>query len=149
MDGERKSKPFKRAFKFPTATYGCVSWAIKQYDARYITAFEHKCYRKILRVTWTQRRTNADMRNELEVPEGLLLNIVYRRKLKFFCHIKGHDSLELKAALEGKVPRKRGRQRRRWEDCISERLGYTTNEAGRLAQNRVLYRATVHAATSW
>ena len=106
---------------------------------------------------WTQRRTNADIRNELEVPEGWLLNTVYRRKLKFFCHIKRHDSLE-KAVLEGKVlgKRSRGRERRRWEDCISERLGYTTDEAGNLAQIRVLYRATVsgpfpssHALLRW
>ena len=98
---------------------------------------------------WTQRRTNADIRNELELPEGWLLNTVYRWKLKFFGHIKRHDSLE-KAVLEGKVPgkRSRGRQRRRWEECISERLGYTMHENWNLAQNRVMYRATVNAATS-
>ena len=68
---------------------------------------------------------------------------------KFFCYIKKHDSLE-KTVLEGKVPGERsgGRQRRRWEHCISERLGYTMNDAGHLAQNRVLYRATVNAGTS-
>ena len=55
-----------------------------------------------------------------------------------------------KAVLEGQVPGKRSRRRRRrWEDCISARLGYTTNEAGRSAQNRVLYRATVHTTTCW
>ena len=91
----------------------------------------------------------ADIRNELEVPEGWLLNTVYRRKLKFFSHIKRHDSLE-KGVLEGKVPgkRSRGRQRRRWEDCNSQRLGYTMNEAGNLKQNRIPYRATVNATTS-
>ena len=100
------------------------------------------CYRKILHVPWTQRRTNADIRNELEVPEGWLLNTGYRRKLKFFGHIKSHDSL-VKAVLEGKVPgkRSRGRQRRRWELRLyqQEANGYTTDEAGRLPQNRVLY----------
>ena len=62
------------------------------------------------------------------VPEGWLFNSVYRRKLNFFAHMKRHDSLE-KAVLKGQVhgKRSRDRQRRRWEDCISERFGYTTN----------------------
>ena len=51
-----------------TSTYGCEYRTVKLCDAKYITAFEHKCYRKILRVPWTQKRTNADTRNELEVP---------------------------------------------------------------------------------
>ena len=93
--------------------------------------------------------TPCSIRNELEVPEGWLLNSIYRQKLNFFGHMKRDDSLE-KAGLEGQVPgkRSRDRQRKRCEDSISERLGYTTNEAGRLAQNRFLYRETVHAATS-
>ena len=73
---------------------------MKQCDVKYITAFEHKWYRKILQVSWTQRRTNASIRNELEVPEGWLLNSIYRQKLNFFGHMKRHDSLEM-AGLEG------------------------------------------------
>ena len=96
-------------------------------------------------MSWTQRRTNASVTNELEVPEAWQLNAAYKRKLNFLGHIKRHDSLE-KAVLQGQVPgkRSRGRPRRRGE----ERLGYTMKEAQRLAQTRVLYRAAVHTATS-
>ena len=138
-----------RTCVFPTATYGCETWTTNKTITKLINAFEMKCYRRILRVSWTEHRTNQSIREELGVTEGWLEHRIQRLKLKYFGHIKRHENLG-KIILEGMVggKRARGRPRRRWEKDIQEILGMTTTEAGRLAGNREEYRRIIVGATS-
>ena len=116
---------------------------------KYINAFELKCYRRILKISWTEKRTNKSVLEELKISENWLLNNIKSRKLKYFGHIKRHDSIE-KIILEGVVPgkRRRGRPKRRWSQDIIEHLGVDVTEAGRLAQDRSAFRNAVMRATS-
>ena len=134
---------------FPVATYGCESWTMNIIDKTRIEAFEGKCYRKILRIPYTEHRSNISIRRELNVEDNWLNNCIMRNKLKYFGHIKRHDGLErtiMEARIAGK--RGRGRPRKRWESNIKEELGMNISEAGRLAQDRSVYRRAVKAATS-
>ena len=134
---------------FPTATYGCEAWTLNKTDCKNITAFEMKCYRKILRIPWVEKVTNEEVLTRIGVRTPMLLQIVKKLKLKYFGHIKRHESLEkhiLEAKSEGK--RGRGRPTRRWEQDIEEWLGITTTQAGRMAQDRELFRSRVREATS-
>ena len=134
---------------FPTATYGCEAWTLNKTDCKKITAFEMKCYRKILRIPWVEKVTNEEVLTRIGVRTPMLLQIVKKLKLKYFGHIKRHESLEkhiLEAKSEGK--RGRGRPTRRWEQDIEEWLGITTTQAGRMAQDRELFRSRVREATS-
>ena len=108
-----------RSCIFPTATYGCESWCLRKADMKKIDAFEMKCYRRALRISYTEHRRNDDIRRQLKVKPQNLLNIVKNRKLKYFGHIKRHNTLE-KTILEGKADgrRRRGRPPRRWEQDI-------------------------------
>ena len=134
---------------FPIATYGSETWTINNSTEKYINAFELKCYRKILKISWTEKRTNKSVLEELKISENWLLNNIKSRKLKYFGHVKRHDSIE-KIILEGVVPgkRRRGRPKRRWSQDITEQLGVDVTEAGRLAQDRSAFRSAVMRATS-
>lgn len=135
---------------FPTATYGCEAWTINKMDCKRITAFEMKCYRKILRISWVEKVSNEKVLIRIGIKTPRLLQIVKKLKLKYFGHIKRHETLE-KRILEGKVEGRRGRGRpaRRWEQDIEEWFGTTTTQAGRIAEDRVLFRNMVREATSY
>ena len=124
---------FLRALIFPIATYGCESWTINKTSERKINAFELKCYRTILRVPWTEKRTNNSILQELNIKEGWLLSTIIKRKLKYFGHVKRHEGLE-KEILEGQVQgkRTRGRSRRRWSQDNTERMKTTITRADAL-----------------
>ena len=97
-----------------------------------ILSFEMKCYRKILRISWTERKTNASVLEQLGVKAPQLLNLIKKQKLSYFGHIKRHNTLEklfLEGTCEGR--RGRGRPRRRWTQDIGEWMGVSTVEAGR------------------
>ena len=139
---------FLRALIFPIATYGCESWTINKTSERKINAFELKCYRTILRVPWTEKRTNNSILQELNIKEGWLLSTIIERKLKYFGHVKRHEGLEkeiLERQVQGK--RTRGRPRRRWSQDITERMKTTITRARRIAQDRTAYREAVIDAT--
>ena len=138
---------FLRACIFSIATYGCETWTIDKSAERSINAFECKCYRKILRVSWTERRTNMSILQQLSIPENWLLKNIKTRKIKYFGHIKRHGGLE-RIIMEGMVPgkRSRGRPRRRWTQDIIDELGMTAADAGHLAQNRENFRRVVMGA---
>ena len=138
-----------RACVFPTATYGCETWTSNKTVSKIINAFEMKCYRRILRVSWTEHRTNESIRKELGVPEGWLENYVLKLKLKYFGHLKRHEGLG-RTILEGKMngKRTRGRPRKQWEKEIQQALGMTVTEAGRMAKDRQQYRKTIGGTTS-
>ena len=135
---------------FPTATYGCETWSINKTDAKKITAFEMKCYRKLLSIQWTERITNKEVLTKIGIGRPILLQNVKKLKLGYFGHIKRHETLE-KHILEAKVEGKRGRGRptRRWEQDIQEWLDMTIIEAGRLATDRLKFRKKIREATSW
>ena len=82
---------FLRALIFPIATYGCESWTINKTSERKINAFELKCYRTILRVPWTEKRTNNSILQELNIKEEWLLSTIIKRKLKYCGHVKRHE----------------------------------------------------------
>ena len=134
---------------FPTAYYGSEAWVFTQNICQRIDAFEMKCYRKILNVSWREHRTNISVAKELGIKMGSLLSRIKTQKLKYFGHITRHESLE-KSILECNVngKRKAGRPRRRWEDDITDWLGIGLHQARRLAQDRKRFRAAVGAATS-
>ena len=125
----RMSVPIKiklyRSLVLSIATYGCEAWTLLADTERRIQAFENKCYRKILRVSYTEHRTNQDVREEIEAwagPQEHLLSTVKRRKLLWFGHVTRHDGLS-KTILQGTIEgqRKRGRQKK---------CGWTTSKSG-------------------
>ena len=134
---------------FPTATYGCEAWTINNTDSKKITSFEMNCYRNILRIPWTQKVSNEEVLLRIGIVSPSLLQNVKKLKLSYFGHIKRHDSLE-KHILEAKVAGKRGRGRpsRRWEQDIQEWMGTTITQAGRMAEDRTMFRKKVREATS-
>ena len=136
-----------RACVFPLATYGCETWNIDKATEKIINAFECKCYRRILRISWTEKRTNASVLQQLDIRESWLLQRIRTRKIKYFGHIKRHECLE-KLILEGMVPgrRLRGRPRRRWVQDVIDDLRMTAADAGQLAQNREFFRNAVMGA---
>ena len=138
-----------RSCIFSTATYGCESWCLRKADLKRIDVFEMKCYRRALKISYTQHRRNDDIRRELKVKPQNLINIIKQRKLKYFGHIKRHETLE-KHILEAKVngKRRRGRPPRQWEQDIKEWLDTDVTTAGHQALNRNLYRRMVREATS-
>ena len=128
---------------FPVATYGCEAWTLTKSDEKKITAFEMKCYKKILRIPWTSHRTNRSVLDELNLTDCQLLNHTKKQKLAYFGHISRHDGLE-KVCMSGLMEgRGRGRPRRRWEQDVSDWLEMTITEAGRLAQSRGKFRRAV------
>ena len=112
-----------RACVFTVATYGCETWTVTKTVSKLIDSFEMRCYRRILKVSWTEHRTNESIRNKLEVKENWLRSYVLRQKLKYFGHLKRHDGMG-RIILEGRVngKRKRGRPRRQWEKDIEDVL---------------------------
>ena len=132
-----------KACIFPVAIYGCEAWTISKTDEKNITSFE------ILRISWTERKTNASVLEQLGIKAPQLLNLIKKQKLSYFGHIKRHNTLEklfLEGTCEGR--RGRGRPRRRWTQDISEWMGVSTVEAGRQALERGEFRQAVWEATS-
>ena len=110
-----------KAMVFPVVMYGCESWTVKKAECRRVDAFELWCWRRLLRVPWTARRSNQSFLKEISLGcpfEGLILKL----KLQYFGHLKGTaDSLE-KTLMLGKIEsrRRRGQQRMRWLDGITD-----------------------------
>ena len=108
---------------FPVVMYGCESWAIKKAEHRRIDAFELWCWRKLLRVPWTARKSNQSILKEIS-PEYSLEGLMLKLKLQYFGHLmRRTDSLE-KTLMPGKIEggRRRGRQRMRWLDSITDSM---------------------------
>ena len=121
----------------------------KQAEQR-INAFEMRCCRRILRVSWTEKRTNQSIRDQLGIKDVTwLLNTIAKHKMCYFGHVKRHECVE-KEIYEGIIEgrRGRGRPRRRWSQDITERLNTSITEAGRQAKDRIAFRRAVADATS-
>ena len=134
---------------FPTALYGCEAFTINNIDAKRITSFIVKCYRKILRISWMKKVNNKEVLSRLDIKNNYAPAESKTLKLKYFDHIKRHETLE-RHILEARkdVRRGRGRPTRRWEQDINDWMDMTKTQAGRLAEDRILFLQKVQEATS-
>ena len=140
-----------KAMVFPAVMYGCESWTVKKHERRRINAFELWCWRTLLRVPWTARRSNQSTLKEIS-PGCSLEGMMLKLKLQYFGHLmRSFDSLE-KTLLLGGIGgrRRRGRLRMRWLDGIADSMDVSLRELREMVMDREDQRAVIHGITkSW